>query len=223
MYRVPCFVCQGLSSNLSLCVHERAVVNAGQSSNEQRFENQRCEDDELYFSDEEGMNEENDTTKAEDISYTSTIHRSFFPFSSDEKAMANLYCALLNRNGTNSPFLGMDRHPQFPVCGIIVSDVNQCQTHKRDVNFHTLHHGSISIKVLDVTCPERECNATITNNGVDDRLFSTRKEHVFTKELLDSSQWDVCGTGGTYRDAFYSWSSKACMKSAEYQGIGEEP
>ncbi len=49
MYRMRCAVCRGLSSNRSLCVHERVVFNSDQSSNEQRFENQRCEDDELYF------------------------------------------------------------------------------------------------------------------------------------------------------------------------------
>ena len=49
---------------------------------------------------------------------------------------------------------------------------------------HTLHDGSIPIKLVDVVCTERECNAIITYDGFDDGLFSERKEHIFTRELL---------------------------------------
>ena len=70
--------------------------------------------------------------------------------------MANLYRALLNQSDTNSRFVKMDRHAQCQFCSTIVSDVNQCQTHERQVQMHTLHDGSIPITVIDVVCPERE-------------------------------------------------------------------
>ena len=34
--------------------------------------------------------------------------------------------------------------------------------------------------------------------------------------------WYVCGSGSTFRDAYASWSSKACAATASYHRIGAE-
>ena len=77
---------------------------------------------------------------------------------------------------------------------------------KHRVMLHTLHHGSITIVVID--SKYSKCGRFVSYNGAYDALFSVRKEHVLTSELLDAWLWYVCGIGGTFRDAFYSWSTK---------------
>lgn len=47
----------------------------------------------------------------------------------------------------------------------------------------------------------------ITYDGISDGLFCISDKNVFTREVLDSWVLDVCGTRGTFRDTFSSWSA----------------
>ena len=117
------------------------------------------------------------------------------------------------------PLVGTDRERICDECGYVVSTSLLIVRVPRTVMLHTLHHGSFNVEVIDLKC--NVCGKLIPYDGVYDALFSTRKEHLFTRELLDAWLWDVCGTGGTFRDAFYSWSSKNCMSSAACHRIGD--
>ena len=76
------------------------------------------------------------------------------------------------------------------------------------------------MKVPDKKFPKR--SRLIPYDGRVDALFSSRKEHIFTRELLDPWLWDVSGTGGKFRDAFYSWLSKSSISSASCHRLGNE-
>ena len=94
---------------------------------------------------------------------------------------------------------------------------NSCN---RLVWVHSLHHGTFEIGVTDYVCPH--CNRYIPYDGVPEALFRISRKHVFARGLLDSWPSDICGTGGTFRDAFLSWASKSYSISASLQRIGME-
>ena len=54
------------------------------------------------------------------------------------------------------------------------------------------------------------------------RFFCLSRKHVFTLELLDSWLWDICGTGGAFRDVFSSWESKTYCTSGSFHRLGTE-
>ena len=86
---------------------------------------------------------------------------------------------------------------------------------------HTLDQGSLQVKVIDLKC--QRYGRLIPYDGVYDALFSERKEHLFTREIMGAWLWSVCRTGGTFRYAFYSWASKNFMTSAFGHLLGKEP
>jgi len=45
---------------------------------------------------------------------------------------------------------------------------------------------------------------------------------LFTCELLDAWLWDICGTGGTFREIISSWDSQRLSHSASFHRFGRE-
>lgn len=48
------------------------------------------------------------------------------------------------------------------------------------------------------------CFRFVSYDGVSEALLSSRKEHLFTGEVLDAWIWEVCATCDMFRDAIYS-------------------
>ena len=84
----------------------------------------------------------------------------------------------------------------------------------------TLHHGTCKIVVRETVFEASRC--IVPYDGSNDGLFRLSKQYVYTREVLDAWLCDVCGPGGTFRDAFQSWSNKNGMTSAFFHRIGEE-
>ena len=89
------------------------------------------------------------------------------------------------------------------------------------MNLNTLHHGSFHILVTDIRCPK--CRRYIPYDGFGDTIFCLNRTQEFTRELLDVWIMAICGSGGTFRDAFASWATKSTTVSAEIIHIGNPP
>ena len=90
----------------------------------------------------------------------------------------------------------------------------------REMLLHTLHHGSISIHVQDFRC---ECRNLILYDGMSQGLFCASRRHAFTRDLLDTWMFDVCGVGMSFRDSFSSWKRKSCSHSASSIWAQQKP
>ena len=123
-------------------------------------------------------------------------------------------------NDSETEIVRQDKIATCKRWGLKKFDFNVLEIIKRHVMLHTLHHGTTTIVAIDFKCSK--CGRFVSYDGAYDALFSVRKEHVFTHELLDAWLWDVCGTGCTFRDAFYSWSAKNNMWSASLKRVGKE-
>ncbi len=67
-----------------------------------------------------------------------------------------------------------------------------------------------------------ECNVTVPYDCLYDGVFRLTQNHLFSRELLDMWLWDVCGSGGTFRDAYASWSSKSYATTASFHRLGTD-
>ena len=230
--RVQCMTCPGLARNRMLCVHETIAAELVRERNNEG-ENatdvieQEVDVDIALDELDRQMNfdsSSDELQRDEIVDYTSTKPRSFFPCSSDERALLDLIRTLFTRSGEDDVneegfvyFVGRDPIQTCKNCGECVTNDTECERITRRASLHTLHHGCIPIAVIDSRCPK--CHRLIPYDGAFDALFCTRKDHVFTRELLDAWLWDVCGTGGTFRDAFYSWETKTSMASASLHRV----
>ena len=90
----------------------------------------------------------------------------------------------------------------------------------RAVVLHTLHHGSFELAVVDFVC--KYFRSFMPYEGRNDGLFCFNKKHVLTIELLDTWLLDLCGTGVTFRDVFFSWESRSSSKTAGFHTINRQ-
>ena len=174
---------------------------------------------ELLTDSQGGIQKERATRMSE---YASKKPRSFFPCVSDESRLISLLRMAHNAKehpDLNAPFVGIDYTFICRRCEAEYYTHDHVLRARRTVWLHTLHHGSLRISVTDLKCPG--CNSVVYYDGLDDSVFCVTKNHTLTRELLDAWVWDTCGNGGTFRDAFSSWSSKAMMCSVELHRIGE--
>lgn len=65
---------------------------------------------------------------------------------------------------------------------------------------------SLKIKIIDLKCSM--LGRLIPYDGSFNPIFSSDKEDQFTREFLDSWLSDVCSTGRTFHEAFYSLCPK---------------
>lgn len=53
-----------------------------------------------------------------------------------------------------------------------------------DTLLHTLHHGTISVRVIDFLC--LKCGTYIAYDGLFDEVFRLNQYQLFSRELLDT-------------------------------------
>jgi len=161
-----------------------------------------------------------------EASFLSTRPRFFFPCGADESVLDNFIRTAYNnkRNSISGDpsygFLGIDDEAICPTCEIDVMELENTSRYPRSALCHTLHHGTIDIRVTDLSCGN--CRRYIPYDGYADAVFCLNKMHIFTRELLDAWLWDLCGMGGTFRDVFTSWLSQGIAPSAAFHRIGRE-
>ena len=81
--------------------------------------------------------------------------------------------------------------------------------------------GTPKMCMVDFMC--KLCRSLIHYEGRNDGSFCLNKKHVLTRELVDSWLLDICGTGGTFRDVFFSWESRISSKIAGSHTINAAP
>ena len=102
-------------------------------------------------------------------------------------------------------YIGMDNETQCRHCGTNIIGKEASNNGRREVNLHTLHHGSMKVDVMDLICPK--CQCIVPYDGFGDALFCASNKNMYTRELLVSWVYDVCAVGAPFRDSFASWMS----------------
>ena len=241
-FRISCVLCRGNVGNRMMCVHESNAVQYLQnielnSSTVTSNEGTLVRDETINIAAPDGdlgevpsSSEENGNLRTgdvptpyelakDDISFVSPLPRFFFPCESDERTLEKLMSSITT-NDSCHPFLGIDPKMACSSCGMTISTNSATNFIKKEALLHTLHHGSVRIVVADLHCVN--CKRYIPYDGSADALFRLTDKHVLTRELLDAWMWDICGRGGTFRDAFSSWHSKVVSTSAKFHRIGSE-
>ena len=160
-------------------------------------------------------------------SFESKRPRRFFACRGEGHSVLNLVSSirdiLLNSVGKTSRkvYRATDHELECSKCGT----VNEAQERKecgkfstRPVVLYTLHHDSIPIEVVDVSCSN--CDEVIRFNGEWEGLFSSSRNDVYTRELLDSWTYEVCGKGSTFRDTFDLWFERSHSVTATAHRLG---
>ena len=149
---------------------------------------------------------------------------SFFPCISDDIALTNILTGLLQLSMRNvetekdEKLLLVDFYVKYWSCSTICTEVNAASHSVTSAQLHTLHHGSIKVDVAEIIC--LACGKQIPYDGLCNSLFRLNKGYIFTRELIDSWVWELCRTGGTFRDSFFSWDSRCVTPSTKIHVIG---
>ena len=160
------------------------------------------------------------------MSYTSTKSLFFYSCLSDDAALNRILEILLEalkKSGNclkGNSFTGIDEEVICPRCHEDIRYSDPAKTYRRKELLHTLHHGSIEIGVMDFFC--RNSRQWIIYVGFSDSLFCLNKLHLFTRELLDSWLWNLCGTKATFRDTFTFRMTQGLASSASFHHLGRE-
>lgn len=123
--------------------------------------------------------------------------------------------------GKNEKLLFVDFYVKCPSCSSICTAGDEAPRTVTSAQLHTLNHGSIKVDVAKISCTE--CGMEIPYDGLCDSLLRLNKGHLFTRELIDSWVWELCGTGGKFRDSFVSWDSRCVIPSTKMHLIGVPP
>jgi len=239
-FRVRCLSCRAFAENRGLCCHEKALINNLQAAREtiaegNEHDNVTSESGEVHLdtasvdgqieNNEEGDNDQRGTIGSEPIDYCSKMPRFFFACPEDERGLIRILNGIRK---AASPSEGgpyrltcIDAQVLCPHCSVILRGTEVVERYRRVTTLHTLHHGSVDIEVIDLRCTS--CLRIIPYDGMSDSLFCSNNKHAFTRELLDAWLWDVCGTGGSFRDAFSSWAAKSVSTSTALHIIGKPP
>ena len=95
----------------------------------------------------------------------------------------------------------------------------QGEARKRNAIVHTLHHVSIEVGVVDVKCVT--CRKWLIYDGQREGIVSASKRELYTRELLDSWNYELAGNRNTFRDSFDNWFERCRSVTAEIHRIGE--
>ena len=178
--RVQCPVFTGRSANRMLCIHESNVVSAIELRSERSASLPAVTIDLSGNNVYESEDEKIDEREIDYILYVSNLPRSFFPCQADEIAARNLINSLMFRGaleevlGAEIPTVGMDLERTCGRCETLIDNTKEEQRFSRVFALHTLHHGSLNVKVIDLKC--ERCGLLVP------------------RELLDAWLRDVCGT-----------------------------
>lgn len=237
--RLFCVLCPGKASRRMLCVHEsqaeKSISDNGirhtssVSDGEKEVEpywDAVLNDSETDIGDAAValvVSSENDGNASKHF-YESRKSRNVFACPSEDASLLRILRESLENKGQEGDretgcFVGIDDIVDCPECKYDARGSTSTTESQRKVWLHTLHHGEIEIVVTDLTCGI--CGACIPYDGLSDAIFCVTKKHTFSRELLDMWLWDICGTGGTFRDAYSSWASKSYATSASFHRIGK--
>ena len=90
-------------------------------------------------------------------------------------------------------------------------NVNEFST--RSLNLHALHLGSVCIGVTDIT--HGKCQRVLRYDGDREFFFCVSKSDVYSRGLLDTWAYEVCGKGSSFRDALDSWYKRCQSVTSE--------
>jgi len=233
--RVRCLSCRAFAENRGLCAHERALIsyldsetapdddiNNGVAAETTDGYGNRPELDETAAPNkfnEAGAEEEEAPMDREAIDYCSKMPRFFFACPEDEKMLLRILDLMQNSipppDRESCRFIFMDVQVSCPHCHTVLKGPDIIERNQRGAILHTLHHGSVDIEVIDLRCTS--CRRFVLYDGMSDSLFCSNNKH------MDAWLRDVCGTGGSFRDAFSSWVAKSVSTSAALHIIGKKP
>ena len=199
------------------CAHETALVKQLSL----RISQISDRTNEYQVSETEASVEEARTnTNDQTLSCLSKLPRSVFPCVSEERALMNISKMSSGESVDDNIDIGVDDGVLCSTCEIDLKQGGNCFTHVEKRVLHTPHHGSIAYCVTDFTCSN--CCLRIIYDALCHGVFRLNKHHLFSRELLDMWLWDICGTGGSFRDAYFSWSSKSYAATASLNRIGTD-
>jgi len=167
--------------------------------------------DDIFFETETDQSERRLPNRSKkrvvDICYESKIPRNVFSCSSDESALLSILKTTwesinCTENEAQRKFVGVD---EVAICSTCSEDIVSEETTAKLIRngaLHTLHYGTINIAVTDFVCGL--CGLRDVFDGLSDGIFCFSKKHVCARELVDMWLWDICGTGGTFRDVYTS-------------------
>lgn len=96
-------------------------------------------------------------------------------------------------------FVGKDVTFRCETCKMDWFDDETLDVSTRPTHLHSLHHGCIRIAVQDNMC---RCGVIVRYDRLTDGIFSASRYNLFTRELLDSWVFGVCGSGMKFRESF---------------------
>ena len=227
--RLSCVICPGKCGKRMQCTHESIVSKfISKSINETKTQHtiaNASNMDDVYLETVMLDNDRNEIHSVdgtrENVSFASRHVRRVFACPTEESAIIDiLKFASQITEKDNDVFVGVDQAVFCSNCKEDIRENSAVVTRIRATILHTLHHGTIPIHVMDFVC--NQCGLFIPYDGYSDGVFSVNKKHLFRRELLDMWLWDICGSGGTFRDACASSTSKSCAATAMYHRIGTE-
>lgn len=143
-----------------MCVHEMKVAERISARNE--VGDNSINDMNEHGNDLDSQSDMNDSESGSDEtepdSYSSVAPRSFFPCISDEDGLRNVMISLMNAahhfpgDENRIHFIGKDPIVKYSACNTNNTDSSPFKWMERVVTLHTLHHGSVKVKVLDFSC-----------------------------------------------------------------------
>ena len=237
--RLSCLLCKGRAGKRMMCSHEIAakIFLEGEDLSHGNIQIGRVNNADSFW-DGVMAGRKQDSMEREDcgiytgsngnpcdkVSFASQQKRIAFICPQEEQSLLKILQYFFDNKGmdvnqgSNGPKAWEDSILECQGCHYDARTSKDTVFQRRIVSLHTLHHGAISFWVTDFNC--RYCGKLIPYDGLEDGVFCVNGKQVFTREVLDKWVWDICGSGGTFRDAYSSWSSKATAFSACFQIIG---
>lgn len=213
--RLSCVLCSRNAGRRMKCAHEEALIKSFSQSpphmSEENNESRELED---------GIDELPTLNHNDGVSYVSKMPRSVFACISEERTLMNIIKISSGESVDDSIEIGVDDEVYCSNSEIDLKEGGNGISHVEKCVLHTLHHGSIPYLVTEFTCSN--CGLRVFYDGLCHGVFRLNKTHLFSRELLDMWLWDICGTGGTFRDAYSSWSSKSYAATASLHRIGTD-
>ena len=226
--RVKCKICAADASNRLLCSRELCCIRLlnGNERVEQNIARMEINlDGNRENLVEESVNEEETNSCIPDL-YQSKRPRRFLARRGDGESILHVL------NTIQSRMKNTDKVGHLYICSDLVAHCSECdsstndeerrkqgEARNRNAILHTLHHGSIQVEVVDVKCVT--CRKWLIYDGQREGIVLASKRELYTRELLDSWTYEICGTGNTFRDSFDNWFERCRSVTAEIHRMGE--
>ena len=118
---------------------------------------------------------------------------------------------------SHSMCVGKDESLDFLERNCDASVPDDTKSVRKMIQFNTRKQGTIPVYAIDYTSGYH--GSMILYDGLSDGLFLVNENNLFTRELLEMWVWDICDSGGTFREDYHSQASKTEAFSACYHQI----